>query len=100
MTVVHVMQIKNREEKSNISNQVFKTFSMKKYLRQQNDDISAKVQFHGCFKSFNETLGNILKVHFFFLTYISISTYSTRGEITGEIMKRETSQAVTNRCRK
>lgn len=54
MTIVHVTQIK-KEKKSNISNQVSKTFSMKKYLRQQKDVISAKVQFNRCFKSFNET---------------------------------------------
>lgn len=68
---VHVTQIKNRG-KTKIPNQVFKAFRMKKYLRQHKDDIiSAKVQFHGCFKSFNETSGNILKV-LLFLTYILV----------------------------
>lgn len=73
---------------------------MKKYLRQQKDDISAKVQFHGCFKSFNETLGNMLKVHFC-LTYCIFELVPTvQGGNSGETVKHGTSQAVTNCCRK
>lgn len=65
---------------------------MNRYLRQK-DDISAKVQFHGCFKSFNETLGNMLKVHF---TYISISTYST---MWGGGWALQRSMSLKNKCK-
>lgn len=81
---VHVTQKKQKTKKRQKHNfqSSFKNFLDQKYLRQQNDNISANVQFHGCFKSFIETLGKILKV--LLLTHIFISTYSTRAEEGGD----------------
>lgn len=66
--------IKNREKII-----IFPISFPKLYLRQERDHISAQVQFHGCFKSFNATYRNILKVLLSYIYFNQYLQYEGRG---------------------
>lgn len=91
---MHVTQLKKERK-----NKFFPISFPKLYLR-QGKVISAKVKFHGCFKSFNATYGNILKVLLSYIYFNQYLQYEGGGGDAREIRKHTTSLAVTNCCRK